>query len=438
MSQHILEMTCGEALVLSEACLIKLNRSVVMVAKKKNILVQKYGGTSVGSTERIKAVAKRVIASYEQGHHMVVVVSAMGKTTNALVALAKEIAPVPDSREYDALISTGENVSSALLAMCLIEMGYKAISLTGYQAGITTEPLHSKAKILNIDTQRIHKELSAGHIVIVTGFQGINANTDITTIGRGGSDTSAVALAASLKAAVCEIYTDVTGVFTTDPRKVDTAKKLDEISYEEMLELASLGAKVLHPRAVECGKENNVILHVRSSFSEEEGTMVKESGSMEINKPITGVTVNKEEVIISVLNVPDQPGIAGKLFHALAQAGINVDMIIQNVEHDKSNNISFSVHEDDCEKAESISKTVCSELGGSGIQTDKSIAKISAVGVGMISKPGIAAQMFDTLGRANINIKRISTSEIKISCAIDRDQALKALDVLHQEFQLDR
>lgn len=408
-----------------------------MTVTTKTITVQKYGGTSVGSIERIKNVAKKIVKSYEKNKRVVAVVSAMGDTTDTLVSLAKGISDNPSPREYDALLSTGENVSASLLAMCLIEMGYKAISLTGYQAGITTEVLHSKAKILNINTDRIHQELEKDQIVIVTGFQGINNNGDVTTIGRGGSDTSAVAVAAALGMNECEIYTDVDGIYTTDPRKVKSAKKLTEISYDEMLELASLGAKVLHPRAVECGKENNVVLHVRSSFNDEEGTRVKESSEMEINKPVTGVTVNEDEAIISLVRVPDKPGTAGYIFNTLAKAGVNVDMIIQSVEKGENNNITFSIHRDDLAHAKEICEQIAKELDLLEIKTEDSIAKISAVGVGMISKPGIAAQMFDALGKEGINIKRITTSEIKISCAIDRDQARKALEVLHKEFELD-
>ncbi|RAP37290.1 aspartate kinase [Candidatus Marinamargulisbacteria bacterium SCGC AAA071-K20] len=406
------------------------------VTAEKKITVQKYGGTSVGSIERIKNVADKIILTYQTSKRVVAVVSAMGDTTDTLVGLAKGITSKPSPREYDALLSTGENVSASLLAMCLIEKGYEAISLTGYQAGITTEVLHSRAKILNIKTGRIMQELEKDRIVIITGFQGINNNGDVTTIGRGGSDTSAVAVAAALKAGECEIYTDVDGIYTTDPRKVADAKKLNEISYDEMLELASLGAKVLHPRAVECGKENQVVLHVRSSFNNEEGTRVKESSEMEINKPVTGVTLNEDEAIISLIGVPDKPGSVGYIFNTLAKEGVNVDMIIQNVEQNDSNNVSFSVHRDDLTLASSISQKIADSIGCSQVITDDSVAKISAVGVGMISKPGIAAQMFEALGKENINIKRITTSEIKISCAIDRKEAKKALAILHKEFEL--
>lgn len=408
------------------------------MVEKESILVQKFGGTSVGSADRIKAVADRVLDSKKKVHQLVVVVSAMGDTTNTLVKLAQEMSKHPDPREYDALVSTGENISASLLAMNLIEKGHKAISLTGAQAGVKTEHLHTKAKILNVDTHRIKKELNEGKIVIVTGFQGINHHEDITTIGRGGSDTSAVVLAAALNSETCEIYTDVDGIYTTDPRKVKTASKLTSISYDEMLELASLGAKVLHPRAVECAKENNITLHVRSSFDLVEGTRVKELKTMEGNKAVTGVTINEEEAIVSVLQIPDNPGIAGVLFTELGSKGVNVDMIIQSAENLDSNNISFTVMENDLEQAQKITEKTAKELGAASIRVTNKVAKISAVGVGMISKPGTAAKMFKALGDLNINILRISTSEIKISCIIPREKAKEALIALHNTFELNK
>lgn len=403
-----------------------------------SLIVQKFGGTSVGSTERIKAVADRAIKTKEQYDNVVIVVSAMGDTTDELVRLASDMSDQPDPREYDALISTGENISAALLAMSLKAKGVNAISLTGSQARIKTEDLHSKAKIIEVDTNRIQSEFEKGNIVIITGFQGINESNDVTTIGRGGSDTSAVVLAAALGCSECEIYTDVDGVYTTDPRKVSDAKKLYEISYDEMLELASLGATVLHPRAVECAKENNIILHVRSSFKPDEGTRVKEGDLMEMSKPVTGVTVNQNEAVISLMGIPDTPGAAGTLFSELGKHGINVDMIIQSAEENITNNISFSVHRDDLTKTVAVTKTIAQQLGAGDVRSDDSVAKLSAVGVGMISKPGVAAKMFKALGDASINIKRISTSEIKISCMIDRDQAHKALEILHTTFELNQ
>lgn len=408
---------------------------------KKNIIVKKFGGTSVGSIERIKAVAEKAIKSKNDYDNVVIVVSAMGKTTNQLVTLAKEVSQNPTPREYDALISTGENVSASLLAMCIQEMGEKAISLSGFQAGIMTESRFSKAKIININTDRIYKELNDNNIVIITGFQGFTQSeksADITTIGRGGSDTSAVALAASLNCEVCEIYTDVDGVYTTDPRKVKNASKIKNISYEEMLELASLGAKVLHPRAVECAKENNITLHVRSSFDDIEGTYVKEANKLEVTIPVTGIAFSDNEAIVSVHDIPDHPGAAGILFSKLAEEAINIDMIIQSAEKQDKNTISFSIMEDDLTAAKNIAEKVCSELNASKVTSKTSIAKISVVGVGMISRPGIAARMFSILGQNNINILRITTSEIKISCAIYKEHLDKAIELLHKEFELEK
>jgi len=408
---------------------------------KKNIIVKKFGGTSVGSVERIKAVAEKAIKAKNDYDNVIIVVSAMGKTTNQLVTLAKEVSDNPTPREYDALISTGENVSASLLAMCIQEMGEKAISLSGFQAGIMTESRFSKAKIVNINTDRIFKELNDNNIVIITGFQGFTqseTSADITTIGRGGSDTSAVALAASLNCEVCEIYTDVDGVYTTDPRKVKNASKIKNISYEEMLELASLGAKVLHPRAVECAKENNITLHVRSSFDDIEGTYVKEANKLEVTIPVTGIAFSDNEAIVSVHDIPDHPGAAGILFSRLAEEAINIDMIIQSAEKQDKNTISFSIIEDDLTAAKNIAETVCTELNASKITSKTSIAKISVVGVGMISRPGIAARMFSILGQNNINILRITTSEIKISCAIYKEHLDKAIELLHKEFELEK
>ncbi len=399
--------------------------------------ILKFGGTSLGSADRIQSVAKRIIEIKKTTKEIVIVVSAMGKSTDHLVNLAKELSPNPAPREYDALLSTGENVSSSLLAMTLIGMGHPAISLSGIQAGVKTEDLHMKAKILCVETKRIEASLSEGTIVVISGFQGLNKFNDVTTIGRGGSDTSAVVFAASLNCKECNIFTDVDGVYTTDPRKVTNAKKLKSISYDEMLELASLGAGILHPRAVECAKENNIIIHVRSSFDASEGTRVMEVNTMEANKSVTGVTINEKEAIVSVLKVPDTPGFAGLLFTRLGEKGINIDMIIQNVEEQGNNNISFTVQSDDLDAAAAIAAEASKEIGAGAIKTDNKIAKVSAVGIGMISRPGVAAKMFKALGDANINILRIATSEIKISCAIPKADSIKALQVLHDVFELD-
>ena len=407
---------------------------------QKIINVMKFGGTSVGSTERIKAIADRLIQEKEKNpdEAYVVVVSAMGKKTDELVALSRSCTNNPDPREYDALISTGENISAALLAICLIDKGHPAISLSGPQAGILTESQHSRAKILNVTPKRIHEAIEKNKVVIITGFQGINENEDITTIGRGGSDTSAVILASALGCHSCEIFTDVDGIYTTDPRVVKNAKKINEISYEEMLDLASLGAKVLHPRAVETAKINQIELHVRSSFSNEKGTIVKEASKMELNKSVTGIAVNKNEAMVSIIGVENSPGVAGKIFNSLAKQNINIDIIIQSVKYGNLNSITFSVDQDDLLPASSVANTLLDTLNAKEVKIDENIAKVSIVGVGMISKPGVAATMFSALGEAGINIKHISTSEIKISCVIDRKDAEKAQNLLHETFELDK
>lgn len=405
--------------------------------KIMDLIVQKYGGTSVGSPDRIKHVAKRVVESRKYHSKVVVVVSAMGDTTDHLVGLAKEMSANPHPREYDQLVSTGENISAALLAMAVQDLGLDAISLTGAQAGIKTEMGYSRAKIQHVKPTRIHSELEAGKVVIVTGFQGINDVDDVTTIGRGGSDTSAVVLAAALQSPVCEIYTDVDGVYTTDPRRVPEARKLPVISYDEMLELASLGAKVLHPRAVECAKEHGIELHVRSSFDSSDGTFVKEV-MMENAQAVTGATLSEQEARVSLLQVSDEPGVAGSVFTRLSDVNINVDMIIQSVEENRINNITFTVNEDDLSQTESIAQEIAKDVGAKGVKVDSNIAKLSIVGVGMISKSGVAATMFKTLGDHGINIQLIATSEIKISCIIDRAQAREALRLIHEAFELDK
>ena len=405
----------------------------------KKIIVQKYGGTSVGTPERIKNIAKRIISFKKKGYNMVVVVSAMGDSTDDLIALSKKINPSPPPREYDALLATGEKVSAALTAMAIESFGYKACSLTGAQAGILTETVHSKAKILNVNQKRILKELSDGKIVIVTGFQGVTPDEDITTIGRGGSDTSAVVLAAALKADVCEIFTDVDGVYTTDPRLIKQAKKVPVISYDEMLEMASLGAKVLHPRAVETAKINNITLHVRSSFNLKKGTYVKEARSMEKFKPVTGIAFNEDEAKVTIQGVPDKPGYAAKIFSALADKAINVDMIIQSeLPISNKNDITFTVSHADINKTLQITQKIVKEIKADKVVHNKNVAKISIIGVGMISTPGIAAKMFSALGKEKINIELITTSEIKISCVIRKNQLKKAVSALHKIFNLHK
>ncbi|MEK9727290.1 MAG: aspartate kinase [Candidatus Margulisiibacteriota bacterium] len=399
------------------------------------IKVYKFGGTSVGSVEKIQAIADRILSEPNCQH--VVVVSAMGHTTDQLVELSSKISSAPAPREYDALISTGENVSAALLSMSIIEKGGQAISLNGAQAGIFTSNGHKRAKIVNVKPDRIKSELDQNKVVVVTGFQGVSEYNDVTTIGRGGSDTSAVVLAAALNVEECDIYTDVDGVYTTDPRKVTTASKLAEVSYDEMLELASMGAQVLHPRAVECAKENNITLHVRSSFSRNEGTRIKERKAMELNRSVTGIALKRDEAKLSIVGVSDAPGVAGKLFTKLGENNVNIDMIIQsNEQQNATNNITFTVSEDDYIDARKITEAMMDELGAERVDGDTDIVKISIVGVGMISKPGVAAKMFRTLGECGVNIQLITTSEIKVSCAISSEQADQAVQALHDAFEL--
>jgi len=404
----------------------------------QEILVHKYGGSSVGSPERIQNVASRIQTLRKTHDRIVVVVSAMGDTTDELVRLAFQLSKSPNPREYDALISTGENVSAALLAMALIEKGCDACSLTGAQAGIVTENIYSKAKIVNVKPERILRELSLGKVVVVTGFQGINPAEDIVTIGRGGSDTSAVVLAAALGSSECYICTDVDGVYTTDPRIEPKAQKLAHVSYDEMLELASLGAKVLHPRAVEVAKENKIDLIVCSSFSWTPGTRLKEINNMEISRPVTGVAVDEDQVKLAITKIPDRPGVAGQLFSRLAEGHLNVDMIVQSIQEGQMNTITFTVNKSDVETAKFLSEQVAKDLGGQEVVFEDHVAKLSIVGVGMISKPGIASQMFSALGDNGINIKLITSSEIKISCLIDQKDAKKAVQVLHASFGLDQ
>lgn len=403
------------------------------------IVVQKYGGTSVGSIERIKSVAKGVARTKAAGNDVVVIVSAMGDTTDELIDLLKKVTDNPEPREYDMLLSTGEQVSAALVTMAIHSLGFKAISLTGWQAGVHTEDIPSKARITHIHLDRINKELKEGKIVVVTGFQGIDSHGDITTIGRGGSDTSAVVIAAALKADVCEIYTDVDGIYTADPRIVKDAKKLNVISYDEMLELASLGAQVLHPRSVECAKNYGLVIHLRSSISDVEGTYIKEVSAMEKKDVVSGVAIDTNIAKVGILKVPDKPGIAAKIFKTLGDEKINVDMIIQSIHSAGSMaDMAFTVAKPDMKKAVDTAKRVAAELGAESVVADDNVAKVSIVGVGMISKPGVAGAMFDVLGRNGINIEMISTSEIKISCVVKADQAKKAMEVLHKEFDLGK
>jgi len=402
------------------------------------LIVQKYGGSSMDGPERIKNVARRVVNTKRAGHQVVAVVSAPGDMTDRLIEMAYQITPNPSPRELDMLMATGEQISIALLAMAIQELGEPAISLTGPQVGILTDSVHTKASILKIDCSRLLQELEQGKIVIVAGFQGMDAFREITTLGRGGSDTTAVAIAAALKADLCEIYTDVEGVYTTDPRIVPEARKLEAISYDEMLELACLGSKVLHPRAVELAKIYNVPLVVRSSFTEAPGTMVKEVSQMEKKMVVTGVAGDKNVAQIVVHHVPDRPGIAKAIFKALAAENINVDMIIQSAMRDGINDIAFTVARPDLKQAVAVTERVAREIGATGVTFRDDVAKVSIVGAGMISHPGVAAEMFACLAEEGINIHMISTSEIKVSCIIDEELLEKAIKALHRRFNLDK
>ena len=400
------------------------------------LVVQKYGGTSIGSLERIRAVAERVVETRKKGNQVVVVVSAMSGETDKLIDLAYQISRYPKERELDMLMATGEQVSIALLSMAIHELGYEARSMTGHQARILTNSDHTKAKILSIENENILKELDKGKIVIVAGFQGIDEKGEITTLGRGGSDLSGVALAASLKADICEIYTDVDGVFTADPNIVPEAVKIFKISYDEMLELAGLGAKVLQTRSVEFAKRYGVTVHVRSSFTNEEGTLVMGEDEEMENVLVRGVTCSKNEAKITILKVPDKPGIAAKIFSKIAQTNIMVDMIIQNVSEQGITDISFTVPKVESAKAVKVIKHIADELGIKDIKSDDKIAKLSVVGLGMRSHTGIASKMFGALAKVGINILMISTSEIAISCAIDVKFSELGVRVLHEVFEL--
>jgi aspartate kinase len=400
------------------------------------IIVQKFGGTSVGSIERIQNVANKVIRELNNGHQLVVVVSAMGKTTDELVNLAAQISKHPNKREMDMLLSTGEQVTIALLAMALREKGYDAVSLTGWQAGIETEAFHGNARILNVDTAKIKSLLNEGKIVIVAGFQGITKDGEITTLGRGGSDTTAVALAAALNADKCDIYTDVTGVFTTDPRYVKTARKLPSISYDEMLELANLGAGVLHPRAVEFAKNYSVQLEVRSSMEDERGTIIEEEVSMEQNLIVRGIAFEDQVTRVTVCGLPNGLHTLSTIFTTLASHGINVDIIIQSTTNQEKTNLSFSVKTPDLEETLEVLEKNKETLAFETIESESGLAKVSIVGSGMVSNPGVAAQMFDVLASNDIQIKMVSTSEIKVSTVIEQSKMVKAVEALHEAFKL--
>ncbi len=402
------------------------------------IIVQKFGGTSVADPEKIHNVANAVIKEKQNGNDVVVVVSAMGHTTDCLIKLAKEVTKNPDSREMDMLLSTGEQVSIALLSMAIQAHGCKAISMNGQQVGIITENIHSKARIVDIKTDKLHKYLNEGNIIVVAGFQGVTPDGEITTLGRGGSDTSAVAIAAALKADRCDIYTDVEGVYATDPRIVPNVQKAGVISYEEMLELARVGANVLHPRSVETAKQFNVPMRVRSSFKLDNlGTLIIGVDNMEIYKPVAGVAADTSQSRILISNLPDIPGTAANLFGALAKHEISVDMIIQSLASNGTNSIAFTIDSGDIDESLEILKDYTKDFENCEILVDNDIAKVSIVGAGMVDRPGIAADMFRSLAENGINIKMISTSEIKISCLVEKANANKAIKSLCKEFGLE-
>jgi aspartate kinase len=403
------------------------------------IIVQKYGGSSLADAEKIKNVARRIVARKEQGNEMVVVVSAMGKTTDQLIDLAHQLSDAPEDREMDVLMSTGETVSSTLMVMALHAMGHDAISLSGGQAGIRTDKVHRKARIQSINPKRVHAELDRGRVVIVAGFQGLtqDADADITTLGRGGSDTTAVALAAALGGETCEIYTDVEGVYTADPRIVPEARKLDEISYDEMLELASVGAKVMHSRAVEVGGVYNIPILVASSFKEASGTLIHGGVSMEQFKKVRGIAHDLDVAKVTVRHVPDQPGIAATIFEPLTEAHVSVDTIVQNASEERLTDLTFTVARTDLRKALSVIEKTAKAIGAREVVSDERLGKVSIVGTGMQSAPGYASRMFRTLSDAGINIDMISTSEIRITCIVEEDRVKDAVKALHKAFALD-
>ncbi|CAN7179858.1 aspartate kinase [Peribacillus frigoritolerans] len=400
------------------------------------LIVQKFGGTSVGSVEKIKNVANRVIEEAENGNEVVVVVSAMGKTTDQLVSMARDISGSPSKREMDMLLTTGEQVTISLLTMALIEEGHEAISYTGWQAGMQTESVHGNARILNIDATRIQAQLQEKKIVVVAGFQGNDANGEITTLGRGGSDTTAVAIAAALNADRCDIYTDVTGVFTTDPRYIKGARKLQSISYDEMLELANLGAGVLHPRAVEYAKNYQIPLEVRSSMERELGTIIEEEATMEENLIVRGIAFEDSITRVTIYGLPQSLGALSTIFTTLAKNRINVDIIIQSMTAEDTTNLSFSTKSEDTEAALIVLENNKEQLGFDRVETESGLAKVSIVGSGMVSNPGVAAEMFEVMANTGIQVKMVSTSEIKVSTVVNEKEMVKAVESLHEAFKL--
>ena len=401
------------------------------------LIVQKYGGSSVADAERIKGVARRIARTKDKGDRVVVVVSAMGDTTDELIELAYRVSEHPSDRELDVLLSTGEIVSSTLLAMTLKSMGYEAISLTGAQAGIRTDATYSRARIMKVEAKRVVKELEKGNIVIVAGFQGISEGEDITTLGRGGSDTTAVALAVSLKAEMCQIYTDVDGVYTADPRLIPEARRLSEIGYEEMLEMANYGARVLHPRAVELGELFNIPILVASSFTDSPGTLIHGGASMEVRNKVKSVAHDLEVAKITVVGVPDRPGIAAAIFEPLAKAGISVDTIVQNASIENITDLTFTVVKSQLSRAMEVVKPIAKSIGARECVSDSRLGKVSIIGTGMQNTPGYAARMFSALSEKGINIQLITTSEIRITCIIDEARVRDAVGALHRTFELE-
>jgi len=403
-----------------------------------SLVVQKYGGSSVADAGKIKGVARRIVATKDKGNQVVVVVSAMGNTTDELIKLAYQVSDKPGDRELDVLLATGETISSTLLAMALKSLGYGAISLSGAQAGIRTDTAHSRARIANVDPRRVIQELGKGNIVIVAGFQGVTEEMDTTTLGRGGSDTTAVALAASLGAETCQIFTDVDGVYTADPHLVPEARSLAEIGYEEMLELASYGAKVVNPRAVELGELYNIPILVASSFSDSPGTLIHGGTSMEVRNKVTGIAHDLNVAKITVVGVPDRPGIAVSIFEPLAKAGISVDTIVQNASIENITDLTFTVAKSDLTRAMEVVKPIAQSIGAREYVSDSKLGKVSIIGTGMQNTPGYAARMFSALSEKGINIQLITTSEIRITCIIDEARIKEAVRVLHRAFELEQ
>ena len=400
------------------------------------IIVQKYGGTSVADIQRIRRVAERVIRARDEGTEVVVVVSAMGHTTDELLAMAHELTPIPNARELDLLLTAGERIAMSLLAIALNDAGYPAVSYTGSQAGIITDTRHGKARIIDIRPGRIREALDRGAVVIVAGFQGVSTAYDVTTLGRGGSDTTAVALAASLGADVCEIYTDVAGVYTADPRIVPGARRLHAVSYEEMLEMAATGARVLQLRSVEYARAGGIMLHVRSSFEDEHGTWIREEDERMEQAIISGVTHDDTEAKVTLEDVPDRPGVAAAIFRAIADGGINVDLIVQNTARDGKTDVSFTVAKEDLPRARQICEKVADEVGAARFDADPDVAKVSLVGAGMKTHPGVQAEMFSALAEEGINIEMISTSSIRITCVVRARDVERAVKALHARFSL--